>query len=396
MQEISNISTVLLLYIFVFFKYIFYASSYFSLQFIMGTIMIGLLSWINISHNKITEESRQTGKFIGHTMFINVCFSLFNEAISFIYSKIFYYGFVNTIILVYIVFLIAMSKLTSTFKAKIRSRMSKSNLGNTILNLINYYYNSFIVTKKYNEKIVKVCKYYFNNYIWVYSKIVLSKFIKINNELGDNKEFNSVKKKINDQCSNIKQIVIERAVQPYFIKSLQESLTNDPFDETQNKVRHLKGMSYKNSLLDDSIDMSFLNNTNLVENNDDLDDLDDIDLSNVPDAPTNQDEELDEETIQQPFKNTVKKVAPEKMSRQERRAMLRKKIKNKQMERGGNKNVKQAMKMPGMQKMMDTMLKGDNLEKIMKEFPMGGQNGLGQNLNADKMKKIIQGLSKNK
>lgn len=402
MQEISNISTILLLYIFIFFKYIFYSVNYFNIQFIMATIMIVLISWINISHDNISEESHQTGKFIGHIMFINVCFSLFGEIISFIYSKIFYYGFINSIILIYITSLITMSKLTNTFKEKIQSCLLKSNIGSTILNCLNYYYNTYIITKKYNKKIIDLCKYCFSNYIWIYSKIVLGKFIKINNELGNNKEFNIVKKNFNDKCSNIKQIVIEHAVQPYFIKTLQESLIKDPFDESHNKVRHLKAMSYKNSLLDDSIDMSFLNNTNLAENNDDFDDLDDIDLSNVPDVSVNQyneenNEEINKEKLQT-SKNTINKAIPDKITRQERRAMLRKKIKNKQTERNGNKNIKQTMKMPDMQKMMDTMLKGDNLEKIMKEFPMSGQNGiggLGQKLDTNKMKKIIQNLSKN-
>ena len=399
-QEISNISAVLLLYIFIFFKYLFYAVSYFNIQFIMATIMISLLSWINITHDSIPEESKQTAKFIGHTMFISVCFSLLNEMLLFVYSKIFYYGFANTIILFYMGSLIAMSKLATIFKDKITFYFSKSHLGNFILISLNYYYNTYIIAKKYNQKIIKLFKYYFNNYVWTYVGIIAKKFLKINVELSDNQEFNIVKKKFNQQCSNIKQIVIERAVQPYFIKTLQESLLRDPFDQTQNNATHLNLTSYKNSLNNNNIDMSFLSNTNLEDNNDDLDDLDDVDLSDVPDAPANQ--ELDEDNEQEqtvpqknvsknPAKGSNKKIAPEKMTRQERRAMLRKKIKNKQMERGGNKNAKQTMKAPGMQKMMETMLKGDNLEKIMKDFPMPNQ-GTGQSLDANKMKKIIQSL----
>lgn len=229
MEEISNMSAILLLYLFIFFKYLFYAIKFFDMQFITATLMIVLLSWINMSADKIPDEIKDSGKFMGHIMFISVCFSMFSEIINAIYCIIFRYGFVNTIIILHVFFLVSMSGLINIFKEKIKFYLSKSHLGNMILNGLNYYYNTYIVTKKYNERIMEIIKYYFNNYVWYYTKIIFSKFVKINVELSDNQQFKIVKNKMNNKYESIKQFAVEKMIQPYVMSSIQSALEKDPF-----------------------------------------------------------------------------------------------------------------------------------------------------------------------
>ena len=269
MDELSNIAAVTLLYFFIFVKFLLFSDSYYDLQFWISTFLMAILFWLNKNSEKYTKEVKDFGKFLGHSMFISICFSLICNLFSMIYNFIFYFGFVNTIIIVNIVSMILMSGLVNLFKEQIYKKMSKSIIGSKLLSAMNYYYNTFIVSKKIYEKIGSFIKYLVINYVWVYTKKIINKFLKINSELADNSQSETVKNKFDNKCSNAKNYFIEQVIQPYFIKSFQDALENDPFSvvnlvDNDGSIQ-ISNVPYKNNLPNKNINMSFLSNTNITK-----------------------------------------------------------------------------------------------------------------------------------
>jgi hypothetical protein len=363
---------------------------------------------MNIIGDKLTNELKDIGKFLGHAMFVSVCFSLVCGFISLIYGIIFYFGFVNTMITINIICMLSMSSLVNLFKQELVRYFSKSNIGNKILELLNYYYNTYIISKKYCDKIAIFSKYIFQNYVWMYTKIIFNKFMKINNELCDNKQSIVVKNKLDVKYSNAKNYFVEQIVQPYFIKSFQDALENDPFSlmnplnpsGTDFLINSMDKNQYKNNVSNENMNMntSFLTNNKLNEK-DNLDDLDDneIDLKNVPEVSKKQIE--DAEKLEKEI--TVHENKKPILNVEDKRAALRNKMAEKRTARTGGRNPKamqqnmaNIMNMPGMSQMMETMMKGDNLEKLMKQIP---QDKLGKHSGAidpEQMKQLIKSMNK--
>lgn len=151
--------------------------------------------------------------------------------------------------------------------------------------------------------------------------------------------------------------------------------------------------------------MSFLSNTKINEA-DDFDDLDEeVNMDNVPKVSEEQIKEaeiIDKEVKKDLGQTPTVDFTP--ATPEERRAMLKKKLAEKRRAaRNGNNrnlnksqplmaNMKQMMDTPEMKQMMDVMLQGDNLQKILKEIP---PEKLGINMpgfNPSQMKKIMQNM----
>ncbi|XWV25310.1 hypothetical protein QJ856_gp0460 [Tupanvirus deep ocean] len=394
-QELSSMTTIFLMYFFIFVKNLLFSYNFFDMQFFASTLLVILLSIINFCPERLTNETRDIGKFLGHAMFISVCFSLISGLVLMIYNVIFYFGFVNTIISLNMVFMFLMSSMVQMCKEQINDKLSKSNIGNKILNLINYYYNTYVVSKKLGNKLGDFVKLIMMNYVWVYCKIVFNKFLKINNELSENSQSQIVKTKLDNKYSDAKKYFSEEVIQPFFIKSFQSALENNPFAVINGNDKDNQN-HYKNTLSNQNINMSFLANTKFNEN-DNIDDLDDdLDMSNVPEVPKEQIEQA--EKLEKEQENTKVLTAEEK------RAALKKKMAEKRANRGGpNRNQKSMqnnmanlMNMPGMNEMMETMLKGDNLEKLMKQMPKDKVGMQMPTVDAEQMKQLIRAMNKKK
>ena len=162
--------------------------------------------------------------------------------------------------------------------------------------------------------------------------------------------------------------------------------------------------SYKNNPLYTNMNMNFLSNTNIT-NQDNLDDLDEeVDLTNVPEIPKSQID--DAEKMEKEKESPQIHFEPKVMTAEERKAALRRKLAEKKTARTGGRSAPQMktqmqanqmqnqmqnlMNMPGMNEMMETMLKGDNLEKIMKQMPMNGM----PNVDPEQMKFFFQTMNK--
>ena len=424
-QELSNMATIVFVYFFIFVKYLFLSNSYLDMQFITSSLLVVLLSWMNTCPDKLTNEMKDLGKFLGHAMFISVCISLVCGFISFIYNILFYFGFINTIIVLNISCMFLMSNLVSVFKQDLNEKLSKSNIGNKILDLITYYYNTYIVSKKLGQKILEYIKIFIKDYLWVYIKIIYNKFIKINKELSNNSQSKIVKTKLDDKYSNAKNYITEQVAQPFFIKSFQSALGNDPFAmaNLNKEIVTNKKNPYKNSLLNQGMNMNIISNTE-VNDKDDLDDLDEeLDLTNVLEVSKSQiddaeklEKELSQKELSQKKELSRKQSAPKSVTSEpklltpeERRAALRRKVAEKKGSRTGVKNqqttqnqiamqnqMANLMNMPGMNEMMENMFKGDNLEKIMKQMPKDKTNGQIPNIDQEQVKKMMRSMNTKK
>ena len=175
--------------------------------------------------------------------------------------------------------------------------------------------------------------------------------------------------------------------------------------------------------------MNFLKN-NKIESQDDINDnnVDDLDvepdLSNVLKVSSKQIEEaekLDENKSEIPslstssddslmpnkdsensnssnMSTTPKLSTPEERKEAYRKAMARKKASRNTGSRNQNsmqQNMANIMNIPGMNKMMDTMLQGNNLEKLMKQIPPGTMGGSAPAVSVDQMKQLIGAMNKN-
>lgn len=331
--------SILYLYCTIFLKYWYLSTDYFDTQFILSNLLMGILTWINFDN--INNEMRETGKFISHSIFISICLSLIGNFIFFIYSIIFYFGFVNTIILTNIFGMCLLSE----FFIKIKNYL--------INHLLKYkwIFEPFYCLSKYIwiPELINNYSNIFTQYVWpnciVVLKALFDHFMKINKYLSDNKESKIVKDKISKKYYDTMEYII--------FYNIRSSFASPKF---QNMPTILP---YKNNLPPIDINMSFLKNTNLDD--DDLDDLDeDINLENFP----------------VPEKNIEPQPITEKiLTSIEKKAALGRKIAEKRNARTmGNRNKKMAqeqmgniMNLPGMNKIFETISTDENMDQILRQ-----------------------------
>ena len=427
----SNGEILTYIYLFILLRYFLWSDNYFDMQFIVSTILIGLMMWIyrSVDNKEYTEETKQIIKFLAHMMFISLVFSLLCDVISIIYGIIFYFGFVNTMVIGNIIVMSAMAGLVDIFKDKISKYLSRTHIGNWLMDMMNYYYNTYIVSKKIYETIILIFKYVLVNYVWYAIKFIFNKFVSINSEFSANNNSELVKKKLNNKCNGTKDYFFNQIMQPYIVSSLTSTINSNAFSlDTSSQIDEnliIPKMSYKNNLTNQNMDMSFLEKTKIEETNDldDLDDLDDleedIDLleqtkNNVPKI----------EITPTPISASTTEIKPniqtptfKQLTTEEKKALLRKKLAEKKAARtmgssnrnrttqrmaqpnanvnsNANANAAEMMKNPFMGKMMETILQGDNLEKLMKTMPQNQQMPPISQSDMSKVKHFIREMNK--
>ena len=282
--------------------------------------------------------------------------------------------------------MVLMSQLVSQLLTNICYYLCKSTILNKIWDLTNLVYSKYIAPLKIYDRTVRFLTVLLQTYVWQLSVVVFNKFLDINSELANNTQSELVKDKMNNKYSDAKNYLIETVVHRYFIKPFEDVFTNNNMLLLEDTAGISCDKQYKRNLITDSI-MS----NNLLDN-EDLDDLDEqLDLSNVPDVPKEQIEEAEkiEQEIhasEKPISRQAKKLAAKKGKAAERRAAAG---------RNPGKNMPNLMNMPGMNEMMEAMLKEDNLEKIMKQLPKSNQSGIRITpAETEKMKQFIRDMNK--
>jgi hypothetical protein len=222
------------LYIYLFLKYIYIyiLSNSITIQFLALSFLMIFLTFINLYYDRLSNKMQDICKFSGHVMFISVLLSLLYYIFSLLCGIIFYFGFINTIIFLNIAGMLLVSGLVNSFKCEFIDCLSKSNVGRKILELMNYYYNTYIISKKIYEKSISLTNHIFKKYILAYTKIIFDKFKNINDYLSNNEQSRMIKNKIKEQCLITKDYFMEQILQPYLLRSFQNALEKDPFFES--------------------------------------------------------------------------------------------------------------------------------------------------------------------
>lgn len=389
-QNLSTFKIISLTCIFIFFKYMLFGGNPYDFQYILSILLFVTNAVINFYGNYLSNDIRDTGKFMEHTLFISVCFSLVCNLISCIYGIFFYYGFINTIIMLNMIIFVTISGFVNIFGQQIVNFLGKSTLGSKVLMLLNYYYNTYILSMNIGQKIyhngAKAVKK-----SWIFTKIFVKKYFHVYQDLSNNTKSKLVISNLSTKIENTKSYFINCMLQPYFIRSFSDTLMNDPFrcniEKLGDSQKNKDDISYKNTLCNESINMNFLDKSKIEEDFDDLDEQ--PDMSNVMEVSK---EQIDEaEKINADVQNVS--------SSEVRRIKYRQKIAEKKMQRTGksrNQTINpDLMNMPGMNEMMQTMLQGNNLEKLMKQMPRNNDTLQMPTLTPDQMKNFIKTLTKN-
>ena len=407
---IEDLTTIFCMYAFIVFKYFYFNSYIFDIQIILSTILMILLTWLTAGTIK-DNDTKEIGYFFSHNIFLSVCISLVCNFISAIYDIIFYFGFINTVIIINFVSMFIMSDLIK----KVKIFISNFAYGQILINTISNFYDKYFLSIDTQNSITEYIKYFLTEYVWWFIKKMYSEFMKINSALSKNNQSIMVKHKLNHKYDCTKNYIVNEHIQPYFIKSFQDAM-NAPFN--MSFVNMSFDAPYKNNLLNQDINMSSLKSIDLKNDTNNFDDFDDLDaeddLTNIPTVSQQQimdAERLDKEINELQKKESEKTSAstqvesqPKILSQSEQKAELKKKIAAKRSSRvagkrgGSNKamqrEAQQLMNIPGMGQIMENMMKDSGLEKLMASIPADKMN---QNMSASdkqKMQQLLESFGK--
>uniref|UniRef100_A0A6C0CBJ0 Uncharacterized protein n=1 Tax=viral metagenome TaxID=1070528 RepID=A0A6C0CBJ0_9ZZZZ len=299
----------------------------------MAMFLMGLAS---IS-STLSDKMKETGKFISHLLFISLTCNTVWSTLAIMYNCFFYFGFFNTIVNLFLFSFLVMGGFVQMAQEGVMDWMGKYTLGQQILTGLNNYYDLYIVSANLWTRICEHVKYVFKNYVQVYGTVVIDKLLTVNADLSDNLKSKKVIARLDKKYAVTKDMFMQEYLQPYFFSLIESTISGDPFQNVNN--------SYKvNTDMTDKFEKMVLDS--------EIDNLSDEDEDTSPAA--------------------VPIEPPKVLSPEENRQMLRKKIAAKKAARGNrNKQMQMSTKSqpPNMNKMMETMMQGDNLKKFMTAFP---------------------------
>lgn len=397
MQSIIPFITNIAFLYFLSFINVFFRGTFIDLQFLFSTFLFMTLTLIHFSADKLDKNTKELGKFIAHVLFLVLCFSLLVSFLGFLYNILFYFGFTNSIIFVFVCYSALVSGLVKTFKNNTVTNLNKYYLGEMFLRNLNYHYNTYIISKKVYHKSTLYLKNFYNNYIKHYFYYFYYKFMTINNQLSANTQSKLVKNNLIAQYSNVQDYFFIELMQPYLMNNIQLSLSNNSFE---NKP-------YKNNIINlnnKDMDAVFLNSLTLeknissnINNLDDLDDLDDLnetdDSENILKVPQSQIDEA--EKLEKELKESSNQNSNEtNLSSAEKKQAFKKKLAEKKAIRLGaspSPNFAtgpkgQKVKMPSPNDLMG-MFQDEKFSKMFENIPFDKKN-----IDATQIKKILQSM----
>lgn len=380
------------LYSFLFLKYLFVSNEY-DLSFYNIIISMFTLMIHRFMGNKFSEEINDYINFLLHILFISICFSLLTDILSSIYQTIFYFGFTNTMVTVILLLMVAMSEMASNSVGNIHNFLYNFNIGKKIIGTYNYLQKIFY---EIYDRMVKWV-HYLIEYIWTYTKIIFVKFMEINKKLSDNSRSKKIKINFANKYYNTRDYVLNNMIKSYLINSFQNSMKNQ----------------YKNTISMETINMNAEGND--YEQPEDLDDdsentnissADKIDFKNSVDDLVQREEPKPPQTLKvEETENKISETVNDKnqalpqVTKEDKKATFRKKLQEMKSIRTGmtarnqkmaKNNLSNAMNNPEFKQMMDAMMKGNNLENLMKQIPKR-QN---VSINDEYLKKVLEDLGK--
>jgi hypothetical protein len=401
-----------------FFMYYFLtATSIFNFTVLAFIVVASVLIGINFMSAQLTDDVKDTGKFIGHSLFLSLIIAVVGDMTNLTYGSIFYFGFIKTIIFLNIVMMSVTSGIVRLFREQLMENLSKTNLGRQILDLANYYYNSYIVTESSIAFLTKTGKYFAYNIILKNARIIFNNLLGINTELSDNTRSKTVKNELDKKYAEAKDQIMEHIVQPQMMKAFADTLSNNPMDPMMfNQFNQVENSNpYKKSASSNPMDMSFLGTKQLQGFDDVDDDLEDVDQTEtMVEGLMKTESSGSDDSSEAPAKS--KSSANSKVTNEDKKKQLRDAIKTKEAIRSGKapampKNLNNMpkgkmpgmpsgmpdmasmMAMPGMGDMMKTMMEGDNLKRLMEQFPPEKMGMQMPKMDPEDMKKMMQMMS---
>lgn len=424
----ENMHIVHLIFIFILGKSLILGDM-FNFQLISSFLLSIIVLTVTKLYHVITETLLDTLKFIGHSLYLSLTISLVLSTIQFIYNIIFYYGFINTIIFVNIITMILMGGAIDSFTTYIYENLSKSAIGRKILQFMNNYYNLYISIKDYLLRLRSFLFHLINKYCWLFAKFGYTQFSAVNKNLSDNIKSRKVKDSIISKYNDSQKLFVKNFVEPAIMKNFQKTLKNSPFSEfilnsnNKNTFHDLNIKKQENNIiipemninedviddldneLDDEKTINNYNSSNLtninVNSNNKLEYS-----SNKSDNPINEVNNTDNKSENGNNEPIEKKRETVSIDKNELRKRLHNKIMSRRTERNGammgkkriemaQNNLMNMMQQPGMDKAIENLLSGNNIDKLMKEIPADQLSKI-PGINANQMKKIIGNLTNKK
>lgn len=350
----ENSITLFILYYIIIIKRIILDIEIIDFQLILLNVLSLFILFVTIN-NSISKYVFNICKFIIHIIFIYICFTFIYDIMKLFYSFTFYFGFIKTIIVINIFIII--NGFVNLIINKIYINLSKTYLGNKILNMINDYYNVYIAPKKIGYHLCLI----FKNILY-YCKQYINRLWKLNVELSNNEQSQNIINYLDNKYQNAKMNMIEMFIKPYFIKLMENMLNND--------INY-----YKDILDNDDIYMDDISN---------IDDDLDMDINNISNDNKNENINI----VDEKKKKLKKRILEKKAIRVGDIPRKCKYVNSKSM----NKDLFNLTNMPSMNEMMETMLKSDNIEKIMKQLPPEKLNMQTPNMDPELMKQLMQSM----
>lgn len=302
-----NITLIGLLYFFYLIRYIFFADSYLDLLSIVATLFTALMVTANVCAHKFTERILKKIQHICYILLGIMEFTTVLYFLQFIYNIIFYFGFINTLIISSITFALHADNVFTHAVAVCDAWFKKYSFYNKLITIINYTYNAYILPRNILNRSIIIAKHIIKTKILPLCAILYNNVKRLHLELLQNDD----SLKLKNQLFTCFYRMINKPIDYYAEAKMKEfhNTINNTFSEN----------FYKDNVTTSS------NSTKMVEKRankiimEDLDELEELDL----------DVDMPQAVIPTP--------APTPIDKAEQRKLIKKKIEEKKRERlGGN------------------------------------------------------------
>jgi len=314
-----------------------------------------------LGNHTLSEETTHIVKFIAHLTFLSLTISTVWGILATIYSIVFYFGFFKTVMnsfLLVFLFLGEFVQFASEF-------LNQYGVGKKIVEYTSRIYDTLSEYSDFRFKLLDYVLHVYTNYGVEYMLIAYDKILDVHDDFGNNNLSRRVGDKLSARYDVTKGTLLKDHFQPYFFKLIESSMGAYSFENVDNDYKVNTCMSkFEKISLDTEVD-------NFSDDSDE-----EVQLTQP--AP-----------VAVPIANTI--VAPQPISAEAHRQALRKKIaakKNARMNRNRQMQANMNTKPPNMNKLMETMMTGDNMKKIMETFPNGKMDP--NNLSDQQMETINQ------
>jgi len=393
---------------------------------------------LNIGQHRLLDQI----KFFGHIMLIIFEIYVVANILTILYNLIFYFGFISTLI-IGVGILLCMS-----IKNDIIEALNENPVGKIILGCCNFCYDRYF----YISSCVNTVLSYLFGYLSFCCKYIYDAIIDINIDLASNTKSQLLKQRFfatgmkfampifmdymkrkmfegppanlgnmpnpnpntnpftkifgaNSTTANPSGLILKQRTPDASLFGAN-STTANPSGLIPKPVNptNISSNTYKNIPTSNNNDMSFLNNTTFAEDDIIDDDLDDC-LNDCLDEIEKKFEKSD--GVDKLSSTTPTIITENTRTPEETRLAYKKKLNEKTLARTGRKKNTQQMNKRNnskqanqpspteINKLMETIMQGNNLETLMKEFPLdqSGQPNM-NNINPEKIKQMMNSMTK--